>query len=105
MDSDFFDDVGVGKMSDASIKSWLDRDGALLRLRLATPKANKHLLAKSAIAIRITLKGVHRPYAQRIIQRFPEVEKLCAGESLATHDTNEGMKAFLEKRKPIWRNC
>jgi len=66
---------------------------------------DKHLLAKSAIAIRLALKGVHRPYAQRIVQRFPEVERLCAGESLATHDTNEGMKAFLEKRKPVWRDC
>jgi len=66
---------------------------------------DKHLLAKSAIAIRIALKGVHRPYAQRIVQRFPEVETLCSKEALATHDMTEGMTAFLEKRKPVWRDC
>ena len=27
-------------MSDSPLKVWLDRDGALLRLRLAQPKAN-----------------------------------------------------------------
>ena len=27
-------------MAELSVKSWLDRDGALLRLRLARPKAN-----------------------------------------------------------------
>ena len=63
---------------------------------------DKHLLAKSAIAIRLALKGVHRPYAQRIAKRFREVEKLCVVEALPTHDFTEGMQAFLEKRKPVW---
>ena len=61
-----------------------------------------HLLAKSAIAIRIALKAAHKPYAQRIIKRFREVEKFCIEEALSTSDMMEGMQAFLEKRKPVW---
>lgn len=64
-----------------------------------------HLLPKSAIALRIALKGSHQVFARRVVERFAVVEKICMEELLPTHDMAEGMSAFLEKRRPAWRDC
>ena len=32
------------------------------------------------------------------------VEKLYLGGLMATHDANEGLAAFLERRKPVWKD-
>ncbi|MDY0012483.1 MAG: cyclohexa-1,5-dienecarbonyl-CoA hydratase [Rhodocyclaceae bacterium] len=64
-----------------------------------------HLLPKSAIALRIALKGSHQVFARRVVERFAVVEKICMEELLPTHDMAEGMSAFLEKRQPAWRDC
>ena len=63
-----------------------------------------HLLPKSAMALRIALKGSHQAYAQRVVARIAIAEKLAIDELLPTHDMTEGMAAFLEKRKPVWQN-
>ena len=39
-------------MTDSPLKAWLDRDGSLLRLRLANPKAN---LVDAAMITELTL--------------------------------------------------
>jgi cyclohexa-1,5-dienecarbonyl-CoA hydratase len=36
--------------------------------------------------------------------RLKEVERLYIDELMATHDANEGIGSFLEKRKPEWKN-
>jgi cyclohexa-1,5-dienecarbonyl-CoA hydratase len=46
-------------MSDAPLKVWLEREGALLRLRLARPKAN--ILDQSMITALSTALAEHRP--------------------------------------------
>jgi cyclohexa-1,5-dienecarbonyl-CoA hydratase len=33
-----------------------------------------------------------------------EVEDMYLHELMKTHDANEGIKAFIEKRKPVWRD-
>ena len=33
-----------------------------------------------------------------------KVENLYLDELMKTQDAHEGVKAFMEKRKPIWRN-
>ena len=45
-------------MSDSPLKVWLDRNGALLRLRLARPKAN--LIDAAMIAALHEALGAHR---------------------------------------------
>ena len=38
-------------------------------------------------------------------KHLPAVEKLYLEELMATHDANEGIGAFLEKRKPVWQDA
>jgi len=35
---------------------------------------------------------------------IPVLEKLYLDELMASHDANEGINAFIEKRKPEWNN-
>ncbi|HKY83188.1 MAG TPA: enoyl-CoA hydratase/isomerase family protein [Anaerolineales bacterium] len=37
-------------------------------------------------------------------QAIPAVERLYLDELMQTEDAQEGLQAFLEKRKPVWRN-
>jgi len=36
-------------------------------------------------------------------ERLAKVERLCLEELMTTADANEGLNAFLEKRKPAWK--
>jgi cyclohexa-1,5-dienecarbonyl-CoA hydratase len=37
-------------------------------------------------------------------QRLAEVERLYLDRLMQTRDANEGLTAFLAKRKPVWEN-
>ena len=73
-------------------------------LEAETLKLAQKLVAKSPIALRIGKEGLRRlqdvPYHQGLESMDDLFAALCA-----THDAEEGVQAFLEKRKPNWKEC
>ncbi len=65
----------------------------------------KSILPKSASSLRYATKA-SRSFMSHIIMKFlPELQKIYVDGLMQTHDANEGINAFLEKRKAEWNNC
>ena len=62
------------------------------------------LFGKSASSLRIAKKACRIAAAGEFEARLAEVERFYLEELVRTHDANEGLAAFLEKRKPRWEN-
>ena len=64
----------------------------------------KHILPKSAACLRIANNAVRMDFFRRIGEDLPRMEALYFKDLMESHDANEGINAFLEKRKPEWKN-
>ncbi len=64
------------------------------------------LRAKSAIALRHAKASVHLAEAKHATRlgALEQVNTLYLMQVMQTHDAHEGLHAFLEKRKPNWKN-
>ena len=58
----------------------------------------------SAAALELTRKAIDLSRARSLDSALKAVESLYLNELMKTHDANEGISAFVEKRKPEWRN-
>jgi len=58
---------------------------------------------KGGIALRFAMEAVHQGL-EVPLERGLQVEASLGGLSWATEDAKEGTKAFLEKRKPIFKD-
>jgi cyclohexa-1,5-dienecarbonyl-CoA hydratase len=71
---------------------------------VASQWVEKHIIPKSASCLRIANEAVRKDFFRRIWEDFPRMESLYLKDLMEGHDANEGINAFLEKRKPEWRN-
>lgn len=62
------------------------------------------LIGKSASSLRIALTAARHDYVERIRKKLQTVEKMYVEELMKNKDPIEGLKAFLEKRTPVWEN-
>jgi enoyl-CoA hydratase/carnithine racemase len=64
------------------------------------------LRTKSAISLRHTKASVRLATANHVpsLEALEQVNGLYLTQLMQTHDAQEGLKAFLEKRKPDWKN-
>ena len=71
------------------------------------PKADE-LLAKlrelSGAALEAARRAIDLGRGRSLDATLAEVENLYLHELMKTEDASEGVRAFMEKRKPIWRN-
>jgi len=65
---------------------------------------NEKLASNSAVVLQLTkrafLEGTNANYAESI----KKIEDIYLNKLMKTNDANEGLKAFLEKRQPNWKN-
>jgi cyclohexa-1,5-dienecarbonyl-CoA hydratase len=63
------------------------------------------LYRHSASSLRIAKKAFRLAQADDFETRLAQVEHLYLKELMQTEDANEGLHAFVEKRKATWRSC
>jgi len=60
--------------------------------------------AQSAVVLRLTKRAVREPLGARFEEGLSMLEELYHHELMVTEDAEEGLRAFVEKRKPIWKD-
>jgi cyclohexa-1,5-dienecarbonyl-CoA hydratase len=63
-----------------------------------------NLRSLSATALELTKKAIDLGRGRTLAEALKEVEDLYLNDLMKTEDATEGVNAFIEKRKPIWRN-
>ena len=53
--------------------------------------------------VRITKRAHNRSLEEDLLQTLTALEDIYRRELMATEDAKEGLRAFLEKRAPAWR--
>ncbi|NIM00590.1 MAG: cyclohexa-1,5-dienecarbonyl-CoA hydratase [Acidobacteria bacterium] len=66
--------------------------------------ARERLCPHSASSLRLAQRAVRGAYRERFRRDLDTVEALYLETLMKTKDANEGLQAFLEKRKPEWSN-
>jgi cyclohexa-1,5-dienecarbonyl-CoA hydratase len=70
------------------------------------PRANEwlaRLYRQSASSVRMAKKAFRLAQSADFTERLAAVERLYLEELMQTADANEGLNAFVEKRKPVWK--
>jgi cyclohexa-1,5-dienecarbonyl-CoA hydratase len=67
--------------------------------------AREHFLPRSAASLRHAVRAVRGDLRARFASDIAALERLYLEELMRTSDAEEGIRAFLEKRAPRWRNA
>jgi len=72
------------------------------QLEAGLTSLSEELLGKSGAVLRIAVKGLRELSLKGFTDALRRSEELYRDELLPTHDVEEGIRAFIEKRKPQW---
>jgi cyclohexa-1,5-dienecarbonyl-CoA hydratase len=61
------------------------------------------LAALSPVALALAKKAFYAFDVRQLDERLQKVEKIYLDDLMKTEDAHEGINAFLEKRKPLWK--
>jgi cyclohexa-1,5-dienecarbonyl-CoA hydratase len=64
----------------------------------------KNILPRSASSLRFANRAVRMSINTVYRQHIGDLERLYLDELMKSHDANEGIGSFLEKRTPEWKN-
>lgn len=60
---------------------------------------------QSAAVLRLTRRAVREAHGRPFDEGLALVEEIYRNELMRTADAEEGLRAFVEKRQPTWRDC
>ena len=63
------------------------------------------LLPQSAASLRRAVRAVRYGLDRKLREDLEGIERLYLDDLMATADAKEGIRAFLEKRQPVWRDA
>ena len=86
----------AGIVTDVSSEGQLDNDTIAF--------AESQILPKSASSLRFAHRATRMALSRQYEAHIGELEQLYLQDLMASHDANEGIRAFLEKRPMEWRN-
>lgn len=66
--------------------------------------ARAHLVSRSASSLRLAVRAARAGLTARLAAEWPATERLYLDELMVTADASEGLRAFLEKRAPVWKH-
>ena len=66
---------------------------------------NKNILSKSASSLRYAVKVSRKVFNEVVKTGLPKIEETYIKGLMETNDANEGINSYMEKRKPVWKNC
>ena len=73
-------------------------------LAAALDYARAHLVPRSASSLRLAVQAARAGIERRLAEDLPPIEQLYLDRLMKTDDAVEGLRAFLEKRPPVWRH-
>lgn len=76
------------KEMDAGVAKWIEQ----------------YILPRSASSLRYAVRASRLKLNQIFTTLLPQLENMYVNHLMNTHDANEGINSFLEKRKPVWQN-
>ncbi|HEY6137904.1 MAG TPA: enoyl-CoA hydratase/isomerase family protein [Thermoanaerobaculia bacterium] len=95
----------TGDTIDAATAATLGLVNAVFPAAEFEPRANEwlqRLWRQSASSLRLAKKAFRLAQSADFDERLAAVERLYLEELMKTNDANEGLSAFVEKRKPAW---
>ncbi len=73
-------------------------------LERATEKLVAKLIRLSGVVLRLTKRAIYEAAGLPFEKAMVHTERLYLERLMSTEDAKEGLQAFLEKRKPVWRD-